>query len=124
MLQAGIKLNRGGHQTYLDDALWILQGSLATRTNTLAYVLNTLKALGVNVNLGKGSRASLATWIGVTLNIVDKHNMVLGLQEKFIDELKGMSEKLDKEGYAPAPFCSLPTCSLPLLPSTIADSTA
>eukprot|EP00435_Cladocopium_sp_Y103_P058029 s1426_g20.t1 len=101
MLQAGIRLNRGGHQTYLDDALWILQGTLAARTNTLAYVLNTLAAFGLGVSLKKGSRATSATWIGVQLNILDTTTLVVGIPERFLDELKGMLEKWDNAGYAP-----------------------
>ena len=46
----------------------------------------------------QGHQGSCLHWLWLTLNIVDKHNMVLGLQGKFIDELKGTSEKLDDAG--------------------------
>eukprot|EP00435_Cladocopium_sp_Y103_P059418 s1398_g21.t1 len=98
LLQAAIKLNRGGHEVYLDDSLWILQGTLAARTNTLAFVLG---ALGIRVSLKKGSRASTASWIGVSLNLVDKDTVVLGLPEKFLVELQDMLKKWDNAGYAP-----------------------
>eukprot|EP00435_Cladocopium_sp_Y103_P065541 s1151_g27.t1 len=101
LLQAGIKLNRGGHEVYLDDSLWILQGTLAARTNTLAFVLNTMGALGIRVSLKKGSRANTATWIGVSLNLVDKDTVVLGLPEKFLVELQDILKKWDNAGYAP-----------------------
>jgi hypothetical protein len=79
-MQSGIDLNRGGHEVYLDDSLWVLQGTLAARTNTLAYMLNTMGALGLKVSLRKGSRASSAMWIGVNTNLIDKDTRVLGLQ--------------------------------------------
>ena len=101
LLQSGIKLNRGGHEVYLDDSLWALQGTLKARTNTLAYILNTMGALGIKVSLKKGSRASKATWIGVSLNIIDKDTVIVGLPDKFIHELQEMLKKWDKSGYAP-----------------------
>lgn len=89
LLQGAIKLNRGGHEVYLDDSLWVLQGTLAARSNTLAFILNTMGALGIRVSFPKGSRANKAIWIGVSLQLVDKNTLVLGIPIKFIDELKG-----------------------------------
>ena len=100
MLQGAIKLNRGGHQVYLDDSLWVLQGTLSARTNTLAFILNTMGALGIRVSLSKGSRANKATWIGVSLQLVDKNTLILGIPIKFIDELKGTLEGWANSGYA------------------------
>eukprot|EP00435_Cladocopium_sp_Y103_P029471 s1252_g7.t1 len=101
LLQSAVKLNRGGHEVYLDDSLWILQGPLATRTNTLAFILNTMAALGLRVSLGKGSRANKATWIGVSLHFIDKNTLVLGLPEKFIEDLLGILKRWEGMGYAP-----------------------
>ena len=78
LLQGAIKLNRGGHEVYLDDSLWVLQGTLAARSNTLAFILNTMGALGIRVSFPKGSRANKAIWIGVSLQLVDKNTLVLG----------------------------------------------
>eukprot|EP00435_Cladocopium_sp_Y103_P025722 s2922_g6.t1 len=100
MLQSAIKLNRGGHEVYLDDSLWVLQGTLAARTNTLAFVLNTMGALGIKVSLKKGSRASQATWIGVSLHLVDKDTLVVGLPMKFIEELQDILKKWESAGFA------------------------
>ena len=100
MLQSAIKLNRGGHEVYLDDSLWVLQGTLGARTNTLAFVLNTMGALGIQVSLKKGSRASAATWIGVTINLIHKDTVVLGHQDKFLQELQDVLKKWDNMGYA------------------------
>ena len=101
LLQAGVRLDKGGHEVYLDDALWVLCGSLKARSTTLSYVLNTMGALGVKVALKKGSRASSATWIGVALNLVDRDTLVVGLPTKFIDELSGILNKWENAGYAP-----------------------
>eukprot|EP00435_Cladocopium_sp_Y103_P039809 s2729_g10.t1 len=100
MRQSAIKLNRGGHEVYLDDSLWVLQGTLAARTNTLAFVLNTMGALGIKVSLKKGSRASQATWIGVSLHLVDKDTLVVGLPIKFIEELQDILKKWESAGFA------------------------
>ncbi len=59
MLAAGVSIARGGHQVYLDDSLWLFQGTLRERSEALAYVLNTMCALGIRVALGKGERASV-----------------------------------------------------------------
>ena len=101
LLQGAIKLNRGGHEVYLDDSLWVLQGTLAARTNTLAFILNTMGALGIRVSLSKGSRANKAIWIGVTMHLVDKNTLVIGIPIKFIDELKGILAGWAGAGYAP-----------------------
>eukprot|EP00435_Cladocopium_sp_Y103_P074084 s120_g46.t1 len=100
MLQSAIRLNRGGHEVYLDDSLWFLQGTLAARTNTLSFILNTMGALGIKVSLKKGTRANKATWIGVSLDLIDKDTVIVGLPIKFIDELQGMLNKWDNAGFA------------------------
>jgi len=100
MLQAGVRLDRGGHQVYLDDSLWVLQGSLETTNKTLGFILNTMGCLGVRVALKKGARANNANWIGISLNLVDKDTLVVGLPEKFISEMQGMLEKWEGAGYA------------------------
>ena len=87
--------------TWTIDSLWVLQGTLAARSNTLAFILNTMVALGIRVSLAKGSRANKAIWIGVSLQLVDKNTLVLGIPIKFIDELKGMLTGWANTGYAP-----------------------
>ena len=97
-MQSGIDLNRGGHEVYLDDSLWVLQGTLAARTNTLAYMLNTMGALGIKVSLRKGSRASSAMWIGVNTNLIDKDTRVLGLPDKFLEQLQEADKEIGEHG--------------------------
>ena len=52
-----ISLEKGGHQVYLDDSFWMLQGTLRRRSTTLAAVLMTMLALGAKLSLGKGCRS-------------------------------------------------------------------
>ena len=100
MLAAGVSIARGGHQVYLDDSLWLFQGTLRERSEALAYVLNTMCALGIRVALGKGERARSVSWIGVKLTLIDASTLVLSLPEKFIMELRDMLEQWQGKGYA------------------------
>ena len=100
LLQSAIQLGRGAHEVYLDDSLWALQGSLQERSITLAFILNTMAALGVNVSLGKGARASEVTWIGIKLTLVDQDTLVLGLPEKFISDMMAILQGWENAGYA------------------------
>ena len=100
MLAAGVSIARGGHQVYLDDSLWLFQGTLRERSEALAYVLNTMCALGIRVALGKGERARSVSWIGVKLTLIDASTLVLSLPEKFIAELRDMLEQWQGKGYA------------------------
>ena len=49
MLAGMVTLEKGGHQVYLDDSLWMLQGSLMRRSSTLAAVLMTMLSLGAKL---------------------------------------------------------------------------
>ena len=100
LLQSAIQLGRGAHEVYLDDSLWALQGSLQERSITLAFILNTMAALGVNVSLGKGARASEVTWIGIKLTLVDQDTLVLGLPEKFISDMMAILQGWENAGHA------------------------
>ena len=100
LLQSAIQLGRGAHEVYLDDSLWALQGSLQERSITLAFILTTMAALGVNVSLGKGARASEVTWIGIKLTLVDQDTLVLGLPEKFISDMMAILQGWENAGYA------------------------
>ena len=101
LLQSAVDLSRGGHQVYLDDSVWALQGTVEERTVTLAFILTTMASLGVKVSLGKGTRAHSVTWIGIKLTLVDQDTLVLGLPEKFLDEMLGVLGPWEKMGYAP-----------------------
>lgn len=100
LLQSGVPCGAGVFQIYLDDTVWALQGDLRERTSTLAFVLNTLAALGARVALEKGARANQVTWVGVQLTVVDPDNLVIGLPVKFIKDLMAILQGWCK-GYAP-----------------------
>lgn len=85
-------------------ACWCCRALCGDRSNTLAFILNTMGSLGTKLSLDKGSRASRATWLGVSLHLIDKDTLVVGLREKAIDdidELQGIFGKWENAGYAP-----------------------
>lgn len=98
LLQSAVRIEKGGHEVYLDDSLWALQGKLHDRNITLAFILNTMAALGLKVALHKGARSSSVVWIGVTLTLVDHNTLVVGLPGKFIQELQEILGKLGEQG--------------------------
>ena len=100
LLQSAVRIEKGGHEVYLDDSLWALQGKLHDRNITLAFILNTMAALGLKVALHKGARSSSVVWIGVTLTLVDHNTLVVGLPEKFIQELQEILASWENKGYA------------------------
>lgn len=100
LLAAGVSIKRGGHQVYLDDSLWVLQGKLNERSCTLAFILYTMRALGIKVALKKGERARSVSWIGIKLTMVDASTLVLTLPERFMEELIQMMAQWQDKGYA------------------------
>ena len=61
VLQACLPHDEAQHQTYLDDSLWALQGTLARRNVILSFVLYTMAAIGFKLSVGKGERGSAVT---------------------------------------------------------------
>ena len=63
----------------------------------LAFVLYTLKALGLQVSLAKGQRASTVVWIGVRYTLLANEQVAMTLPEKFLievmEELKAWSNR-------------------------------
>ena len=101
LLQSSFVDTEAAHEVYLDDSLWCLRGSLERRTSMLAFVLNTMKALGVPVAVSKGARATKITWIGVTFAVEEQDTLVMGIPIKFASEMKELLESWDNRGYAP-----------------------
>ena len=101
LLQSVVDHTVACHQTYLDDALWVLMGSLEERNVNLSIVLYTLLAFKMKISMGKGERAAHVTWVGVKFSIIDQRTVVLGLPEKFMEELLGMLRKWKNVGLAP-----------------------
>ena len=89
------------HQTYLDDALWMLMGSLGERTFNLSVVIYTLLAFKMKIAMSKGERAGHVTWVGVRFSLVEQDAVVLGLPAKFLSELLSMLRSWKGVGMAP-----------------------
>lgn len=100
MVQSFVDPKVAAHQTYLDDSLWILMGSLKERHSNLALILYTLLAVKMRVALTKGERSAHTTWVGVKFSLVSKDKLVLGLPEKFLKELRDILTNWDGKGYA------------------------
>ncbi len=100
LLAGMITLEKGGHQVYLDDSLWMLQGSLKKRSTTLAAILMTMLALGAKLSLGKGCRSRSVDWIGVKFTLVEEDTVVLSLPERFLEEMIQLLSGWEGKGYA------------------------
>lgn len=75
-------------QVYIDDILGVLAGPIELRQKLLSLVLYTLGAFGVNVSPGKGERGRRLRWIGVTYDLDYPNQVVLGIPQKMVDEIK------------------------------------
>ena len=100
MLAGIVTLEKGGHQVYLDDSFWMLQGSLRKRATTLAAILMTMLALGAKLSLGKGCRSRTVDWIGVRFTLIDEDTVMLSLPERFLEEMTQLLMKWENRGYA------------------------
>ena len=100
MLQSMVPDHIARHQTYLDDAIWMLQGPLDERNRALALVLYTMAALDIPIALGKGARQATVTWVGIDLSI-EKDTLVISLPLKFMQELREMLNHWTGKGMAP-----------------------
>ena len=88
MLQSLFIKGEGCLQTYMDDPWFLLAGPLPRRNRTLALVLYTLYAFGVNVAYGKGERGLRVTWIGVVFELdLAREVMRLTISKKMANEL-------------------------------------
>lgn len=99
LLQSFIPGSMGQHQVYLDDAIWVLQGTLEERNECLAFILTAMAALGFNIPLKKGERSTIVTWIGIKINLTPGH-IIISLPEKFIQDLVALLESWHKKGMA------------------------
>ena len=90
----------GQHQTYLDDALWVLQGTLTQRNSLLAMLLTTMAAIGLKVSLKKGLRSTQVQWVGVRFTL-NEDAVILTLPEQFAKDLKDLLLSWEGRGMAP-----------------------
>ena len=86
LLQSLVSADEAQHQVYLDDALWVLQGTLASRNSLLAMLLTTMASIGFKVSLKKGERATQVLWIGVQFSL-HEDILLVTVPKKFIDTL-------------------------------------
>ena len=100
LLQSLVQGAEAQHQTYLDDGLWALQGSLKERNSILSMILTTLFALGLKVSLKKGMRSNQVQWIGVRFTITED-SIVLGLPDKLLKDLIEVLKSWQNSGMAP-----------------------
>ena len=100
LLQSLVQGGEGQHQTYLDDGLWVLQGSLKKRNSILAMILTTLFALGLKVSLHKGMRSAQVQWVGVRFTLTED-SIVLGLPDKLLKDFIEVLKAWENKGMAP-----------------------
>jgi hypothetical protein len=100
LLQSLVQGKEAQHQTYLDDGLWILQGTLVERNSVLSMILTTLFALGLKVSLKKGLRSTQVQWVGVRFTLTED-SIILSLPDKLLEELIQTLQSWDKAGMAP-----------------------
>ena len=101
LLQSTMDPCEAQHQNYLDDGLWCLQGRRERRNVLLAFLLYTLKALGLNVALQKGQRSTSVVWIGVKYTLIANEQLAMTLPEKFLAEVLDELRAWDKRGMIP-----------------------
>ena len=101
LLQSCLPPEEAQHQTYLDDSLWALQGTLARRNLVLSFILHTMAALGFKLSVTKGERGSSVTWAGVEFKLLSETEVLVTLPEKFIADLQQRVTEWDNRGMAP-----------------------
>ena len=100
MLQSFFQTHEAVHQVYLDDSLWLLQGTLSQRNSHLSLILMTMLAFGFKVSVKKGERAEQVQWIGVKFTLTPDY-ILMGIPEKYTKELIALLRSWDKSGMAP-----------------------
>eukprot|EP00435_Cladocopium_sp_Y103_P030488 s2244_g7.t1 len=82
----------GQLQIYVDDVLTLINGTDEEKANLIALSLYTMRALGVQIALGKGERGQQVQWIGVKMLLQWTPNPTEGsitysAPKKMIDEV-------------------------------------
>ena len=87
-LQSLLAKGEGVIQTYMDDPLILLAGTDARRNRTLALLLYSMWALGINIAYHKGERGLRVTWIGVVFELdLEREVLKLTVSRKMANEL-------------------------------------
>ena len=86
-LQSLLAKGKGVIQTYMDDPLILLAGTDARRNRTLALLLYSMWALGINIAYHKGERGLRVTWIGVVFELdLEREVLKLTVSRKMANE--------------------------------------
>jgi len=88
------------HQVYLDDGLWVLQGTLKECNSMLALILALMGVLGFKVSLKKGLRSTQVQRVGVRFTIAED-SIILGLPDQFVKDLLELLASWANKGMAP-----------------------
>ena len=99
-LQSLVAGHEGQHQVYLDDSLWILQGTLPQRNQILAMILTTMCALNFKVSLAKGERSTSVKWIGINFQL-SNDALTMSLAVKYCEEVQAILKSWEGKGMAP-----------------------
>ena len=99
-LQSLVAGHEGQHQVYLDDSLWILQGTLPQRNQILAMILTTMCALNFKVSLAKGERSTSVKWIGINFQL-SNDALTMSLPVKYCEEVQAILKSWEGKGMAP-----------------------
>eukprot|EP00435_Cladocopium_sp_Y103_P009859 s2919_g2.t1 len=99
-LQSSVPLHEGQHQVYLDDSLWILQGTLIRRNVVLGFIVFTMAALGFSVSVQKGERGASVTWMGIEFRLISNNELLITLPEKFLSDVQQRLEAWETKGMA------------------------
>ena len=101
LIQSLLRPFEGKCQIYMDDLLIILRGPKFHRDLLISMILHVLEIFGVQVAHEKGERGTRVSWIGTTLEIKDLKTLVIGIQEKMIQELQNTMAEWPSKGMLP-----------------------
>ena len=101
LIQSLLRPFEGKCQIYMDDLLIILRGPKFHRGLLISMILHVLEIFGVQVAHEKGERGTRVSWIGAALEIKELKTLVIGIQEKMIQELQSTMAEWPNKGMLP-----------------------
>ena len=94
MWQSFLLPHEGNLQCYMDDPLFVLQGTKEERNSKIALLLYTSWAMGINLAYPKGERGTRLVWIGMTIEVdIVSKSILLGVPEKLVQEVQSRMDK-------------------------------
>ena len=73
-------------QIYMDDLLYAVKGPVRHREKLISLMIYTLRAMGVQLSLGKGERGTRIQWIGALIELRE-NTLTLGIPAKMAREV-------------------------------------